>query len=427
MRIRKIANIAFIAVVSIGLCCTIALAALSAAVPGFSISDTSQLEGTKSPTIEDVFSKSFVKKKFQKETEKFLSSRIPGHDGMLLLQSSAKRACIKAAAAPFGITATPAFFGTNKIEDAVHKVLTVSSKGIPKSTACQDEYNRILNDAARNHEDVRFAIDWILKDNFSELDPCYELKGGDGLVNEAWFYEHNVEPLDERLNAFVDSPYDTEIESPVFPSDSHWIMPRALESYNKVADILDLKKVDWDELETYEAVETWYGTRARAGLDLDYPNKTIDDTNEFSNLKFFKLSSDEPLSDGALGLRSKVLHGEASESELRSLLFSGYTNYYGGSGARIVNEGTNNGRNLLLVGDSYSHCLKRYFADNYAQTIVVLPGNEKVDSNLEELIAKYDIDDVVVMMHPLKADIIADKSPSFLSGVTPNEDADEGE
>ena len=88
--------------------------------------------------------------------------------------------------------------------------------------------------------------------------------------------------------------------------------------------------------------------------------------------------------------------------------------YYGEANSDIVNAGNKNGRTCLLVGDSFSLCLKRYIAANYERTICILPGNEKAHKRLARYIEDYDVDDVIVMMHPLKSFYIAETSPRFM-------------
>lgn len=427
MNLKVVVNVAFSIVLSLGLCSILISLAADKLVPGYSIHEKSYLEGSKVVTTKSLLAKSFVSGAFQKTSETYIAGRMPYHDELLLLQSGFNRQFIRLAAIPFGYKTTPINYGSNEIEDTDLGIVTVKAKNNPKSTECISEFCSVINETASKYDDVHFVVDWIAKDNYSVLNPSYDLKGSSGLVDENWIYEHNVAPLSNGIDALVDSLYDTDIDTPVFPSDSHWTLQRALESYNRVAALLDLNEVNWDYLDRYTAVGTWYGTRARSGRILDYPNTTIDDAYEFSLLEFYKLDGDKKLADADLGYRDQVMDGAVNKSQRQNLKYSGYSHYYGKSSGLIVNRGPNNGKNLLIVGDSFTHCLKRYFASNYAQTIVVLPGNEKIDSDLESLIRDNDVNDVVVMMHALKPDNIAKRSPSFLQGVTPGDEIDEGE
>ena len=95
-------------------------------------------------------------------------------------------------------------------------------------------------------------------------------------------------------------------------------------------------------------------------------------------------------------------------------MYDGYSQYYGGGPVYIENAGENNGKTCLLIGDSFTHCLKRVIANNYKDTIVILPGNVKVARTLESLFDEYAIDDVIVMAQSLKFNYIASTSPKFI-------------
>jgi len=103
-----------------------------------------------------------------------------------------------------------------------------------------------------------------------------------------------------------------------------------------------------------------------------------------------------------------------------------YQRYHGAFNGLIVNKTSNNKKTLLFICDSNSHCLKRYVAQNYRYTYVMMPGNATYDGNLEDYIKEYDPDDIVVLMHSQKYQQIAEYSPKFIgleapAGVTEEE------
>lgn len=80
----------------------------------------------------------------------------------------------------------------------------------------------------------------------------------------------------------------------------------------------------------------------------------------------------------------------------------------------VENHGESNGKTAVLVCDSLSYCLQRYVAANYSRTIVLMPGNSRLEGSFEDYLAQYEPDDVIIMVHASKYLTFADYSPGFI-------------
>ena len=159
-----------------------------------------------------------------------------------------------------------------------------------------------------------------------------------------------------------------------------------------------------------EVVDSWQGTYANSSLDLDYAINLEDLPIDFSQLSFYNLQEDGG-GEKYMGAREAVLfEGVQLEADGASK----YYEYFGGGAAEVINNGENNGRTVLFVGDSLSYCLERFIASNYSKSVILLPGNGRYSRDLESYIEEYDPDDVIVMMHASKYEMIAEYSPAFI-------------
>ena len=331
----------------------------------------------------------------------------------MLLSSSLQRHGIAQSAAVHGFDVFPSFYGSDVIEDASARRL-LEMPETQRSTKRQKQLTAVLNAAAQAYPDVRFTVDFVLQPNQSSNNPAYGLVSKGPLVNEAWVQKNCVEPLDNRIDAFVDTVDESASQFSTFTTDHHWTLERALQSYNRIADAWGLAPAVWDDSKAVLVSSSWYGSYTRKGLDANYASSLIDQGDDFSNLTFRTLKTQRVLEDRRSGLRDAYLAGQPAGEMEHDRFTSLYMSYYGESNAEIVNSGQNNGRTCLLVGDSFSLCLKRYIASNYERTICLLPGNKMVKRSLSRYIEDYEVDDVIVMMHPQKCSFIAKESPRFM-------------
>ena len=346
---------------------------------------------------------------FQDSFEAFIADHVPNRDLIVLCNAALQRTSIATSAAIQGFEVYPTFFDSHYYVLPRDGLIVDRAEAQPPDAGGKElnAWIDTLNDAVQQHPDVRFVYDCVARHDQTEANPTYRYLNN--RLNPAWLQESFIDRLDPRIDAFIDAveSYE-EIEGEWFATDPHWTLERALASYNLVADRLGLTSYAYEDPVT--VIDSWYGGYAKSGLDLDFPTDLKDLPIDFSSLSFYELKED---GGGAkqMGAREEVLFGDGTMESDDS---SKYYAYFGGGSAEAVNDGANNGRTALFIGDSLSYCLSRFIASNYRHTVFLLPGNSRFDTSLESYLEAYDPDDVIVMMHATKYQSIAEYSPEFI-------------
>ena len=351
----------------------------------------------------------FLDKSYQDGMDAFLADHVPLRDQVVLFNAGLQRASIATSAAIRGYDVYPTFFGSRYYAVPGDGLIVDRAEELPSegSMRALDAWIATLNNAARQHPDIRFVYDCVARHDQTEANPTYRYYSN--RLNPAWIQEHLIDRLDPHIDAFVDpvASYD-EIVDEWLATDPHWTLKRALKSYNQVAERLGLHVYPYDN--PVEVVDSWQGTYANSSLDLDYAINLEDLPIDFSQLSFNNLQEDGG-GEKHMGERDAVLfEGKRLEADGASK----YYEYFGGGAAEVTNSGENNGRTVLFVGDSLSYCLERFIASNYSKSVILLPGNGRYVRDLESYIEEYDPDDVIVMLHASKHVMFAEYSPAFI-------------
>ncbi len=369
----------------------------------------STIENRYYQVLPELSQEDFFEKKYQGELDRYLSDHVPARDAVMLSNAALQRTSIAASAAVHGYEVFPTFFGSRYYVVPRDSLIVDRAEELPSPSTMRalDAWVNTLNEAAHNHSDMRFVYDCVARHDQTEANPTYQYY--DHRLNPAWVETNLVQRLDPSIDAFIDSveSYD-EILEEWFCADPHWTLKRALKSYNMVASRMGLSSYSYEN--PVVVVDSWNGSYAKSGLDLDISCVLEDLPEDFSQLSFYDLQEDGG-AEKTMGLRDAVLYqGATVEADGTSK----YYEYYGGGSAEVHNSGQNNGRTALFIGDSLSYCLSRFIAANYRETVFLLPGNGRYSHSLEDYLQLYNPDDVIVMMHASKYEMIAEYSPSFI-------------
>ena len=411
---KKARSILFILLAGVLLFSVIGYLSASKIAPGIVQKPTSSVvEKRDYKTLKDVKNASFFAGTAQDVFERYAADGVPMRDSLLYLNAAVQRDAISCGALLNGISVYPTYYGSAYYEVSDMGFLVKSPDIAPqKQSEALKAWLDTLNAAAKRHPEISFAYVAVTESHQSEFNPIYDLKVGE-FVDSAWVEANVIDGLDSSIDASVDSISSTdEIPQTWFVNDVHWSLERGLETYNLAAEKLGLEHVSYQD--PVEVVDEWHGGYSRVGLDKRYAETLWDMPMDFSNLSFYKIK-DDVLAKKKIdpGKRTETL-ASSSKKMKQSNEFQGYTAYYGTFNGLVVNDGENNGRNCLLIGDSFTHCLKRYVANNYANTYVIMPGNYTTNRSLEDYIEEYDIDDVLVITQARKYGSVAETSPAFV-------------
>jgi len=374
-----------------------------------SVPTESALENRYLASFPEVSAEAVLSGDVQRSLEDYLADHVPARDQAALLNALLQRGSVAASALLCGYDTYPTFLGSRYYIVPRDGLIVDRAEEQPAEAGGKtlDAWVGTLNEAARRHPDTRFVYDCVARHDQTEANPTYRYY--QNRLNPTWIQTNLINRLDPHISSFIDpvESYD-EIVGEWFTADPHWTLQRALKSYGKVAQRLSLSAYAYDD--SVEAVPSWQGEYAKNGLDLDYPLALEDLPLDFTQLSFYELDEDGG-GPKQMGMREAILGGAADMAAGHD---SEYYRYFGGGGAVAVNAGPNNSRTALFVGDSLSYCLTRFIAANYERTMFLLPGNARYNDSLESYIEHYAPDDVIVMMHATKYEMIAEYSPAFM-------------
>ncbi len=357
----------------------------------------------------EITPKSVSSGEFQESLDACLADHVPARNQVVLYNALLQRASIATSAGLFGFDVYPTFLGSRYYVIPRDNLIVDRAEEQPSDADAEalEAWVSTLNGVAQNHPNINFVYDCIARHDQCEANPTYQYYSN--RLDPTWAQANIIDRLNPHLNAFVDpvESYD-EIVEEWYNADPHWTLKRALESYNKIAERLNLTVYPYDN--PVVAVDSWHGGYAKNGLDLDVSTKLEDLPIDFSQLSFYRLQ-EEGGGEISVGSRDGILSGQVTPSdEVESM----YYEYFGGGQMEVRNSGANNGRNVLVITDSLSYSLTRFIASNYDQSTFILPGNDHFGSSFEEYIERYKPDDVIVLTHVSKYISIAEFSPEFI-------------
>ena len=388
-------------------------------VPDAPLPRTSNVEGRDYVQMSDLAELSIAEGEFQTQFEQYAADSVPIKESLVQLSADLQRSQITIAAKSLGFNIYPTVFDSEYdiVEDEGLVVQEPTAAPRAKSRVERDlkTWTETLNEAAKSHPDTRFLVNIVLQVKQDDSNPPYDLFTSFEKMNAEWAQSAWADRLDDSMTVFIDDVADAEeVRTEWYATDHHWTLKRALDSYNRIAAALGLKSAEWSDEHAFTPVPEWFGSYTRQGLYFGLTSTLVDQDRDFSHLRHYELKGGEPADEIDLGLRDGIVAGTASPDQVAK--YNAYSDYFGNKQTVTINEGPNNGKTCLLVGDSMSSTLRRYIEDNYATTVTVLPGNIRTDKTLTWFIDRYDADDVIVLSHAYASYWIADRSPKFLGG-----------
>ena len=396
--LKKIRNVIFIGLVSLLLC--ISLFYLGAKKAGvlpecLDNGDISYLEKNAYLTLDFTTGfQGFIDGKFQKDFEKFASSRIPRHDDWLLAKGEIQFKTIEVSNLIFNYNVIPTFFGSSYSYDRKHD--SVVQQSVKKEEKLKKAYNKIaknINGFAKMNTNLK--ITQCTPDRIS----CSSANPTRKLISNSFNNDFKEKQFSKKLReeiSHVDLSYKkiSEYYDDYYKTDHHWNGIGAMKAYEEIMNQVYPNNPRFEKpQETVFDEPLFWGTYSRSGIRrANVPDKTIDYRVDMRGINI-KINGEVVTSEDVAHF-DMYDNGTWNKNEFESR----YAEFYHEDFAMITFENTNinSNQNLLLIGSSFSNCVDRYFAKSFKNVIEVDP--RKCKDSLQGIVSDYQITDVIIMI-----------------------------
>lgn len=307
---------------------------------------------------------------FQSGFEKAASDHIPYRDKLLKANAAAQRLGIRTANLPFGYGAIPTYYGSGYAEatgaQLVQAIPVAQSKEMEAVLAANADALNSLGEKI----DGKLVYYRPARLDCSSFSPAAKLMKN--IADESYIQETFLDKLDDTWQLASDE-YGSlkEYKEDFFRTDHHWKISGAVKGYETIMGALDKEPVSFSEPESV-GWSTWYGSTSRVGIDFAVKGEKVQDVDyERSTLKV--------TIDGKEKNEASLDRGYSAKGAKSYTPKKNYENYYGawfhGDYGIITmeNPSCGNDETLLVIGDSYTNCMERFFAESYARVVVVDP------------------------------------------------------
>ena len=325
-------------------------------------------------------------KTFQDDMESYLSDGAPQRSKVLLATAFVQSKVIALATKPFGFNERHTYYGSDHAYsnrfDAVcklpDKLSDISREEVDRATAT-------VNALIKQHPDVNWAFyltDYISR---SKASPVHDLIANS--EDYDFWYENFLSKLDNCTiyNGGYDDP--EKYYEDYFHTDHHWKVKTAFAAYEQIVEGFGKKPIDSGELLSTYSYGLW-GSLARSGRSIWGAPDTIEDyLPPMDGISIRRNGKEQQISEICEGYSGKQYHKAATLSDV-------YAGYFHGDTAciELTNDAIPDG-SLLIIGDSYTNNMERFFAGNYHYVCVIDPRRYKKD--YDKLIEEHQFDDAV--------------------------------
>ena len=339
---------------------------------------------------------------FQSSTEQFLADHIPKRDSFLLGNAAVERTLVELANVLFGFSAYPTFFDSKDV--FVPERGSVVEYPLAKADYSQkmlEKRSRAWATFVKKHPDTHWCLALVDRASTSSASPMCDF------VSDSADYAYFASPLFTALDGLcdvLDLSYAStdEFMGDYYKTDHHWQVQGAVKAYDKIMSLLGRRAVPVDGY-TVAYDGDFYGSSARNGL-ITSVSDVVYDVNYEPGVFSVRLSGEE-------APRSAVDESLADDYDgfSKSRTFSNvYADYFHGDFILIEydNPDAPDGT-LLVIGDSFTDCIDRLFAESYRHVCVVDP--RYFEGSLADYVDELQPDDAVIMMSAISlfdADVV---------------------
>ena len=367
MRFNKVVSVLFgvlVALILISPLATKAMSKVGIRFPEWTgvSKERSNLEGRKYAKLSKPDASSISSGSFQKDAESYLADSVPMRDAVMLSNAALQRGVISLASMPHGFEYYPTFFGSKFVVDRQHDhLLPVACKFDANAKKTYEADHGKLVAFAQNHPQLNVYVLMVDNPRTATANPTQELVSDslDSGVVGRYFYEGL--PGNARAVGHYNETY-AQLHDAYYRTDHHWLTTEAHRSYveSLAAMLPGETPVDVQRSKTFDY--DFYGSCARNGLCAAVPpDKICDVWLDVSDLEVE--ANGKALDGNKLASWLKYESGKGNSAAFASLYGDYYHTDYGV--LKIRNRKLNTGRELLILGNSYTNCIERFFAMHY--------------------------------------------------------------
>ena len=352
------------------------------------------LEGRNVTEAPSLSVQTWMSGEFQTQAENLLSDTSPAHDSTLLANAALQRAAIASSAHLFGYTTYPTFYGSKMLyiseQDRIGKLPYKATDGFAEQL---QNAAGVLNDFDRSHPELDVAVLCINDPYLSAYAPTADLVPNP--ADFAFVRENLLDPLDPSIAvAAHEIPDAKTVSERWYRSDHHWKTEDAYDAYCESIVAMDpqAEPIVATRVVTLEDVD-FNGSYARRGLmQLSEPDHVTDIVYDASELHV-----KTPDAEGGMEL---LVHADqyASGDYPHGSFVNHYGSYfhYDKPYIEIENPSAPSEDSLLIVGNSYTVPIERFFAENYQHVYHV--EYRYYEGDIDAALAAYQPDRVLFVM-----------------------------
>ena len=355
--------------------------------------ERSYLEGRKYESFPDLSLDAVESGAFQDSFEQYVSDLVPFRDDALLLNAAVQRDLISVANSIFKYDVYPTFYGSGYVyspeHDALYQTLDPAEEETDESF---EDAASAYEEFANRHPDKTMVFYRVDRMSSSSNNPtnCYISNP----VNTEYLSEHFFDLLGNGI-CVVDGTLESEEEAlgDLFRTDHHWQNGYAYQAYCSIlrefdpeADPVSYELIKWE-------LPAFYGSLARSGLCTTSSPDYIEDY-------YVDMSNIDVTVDGKKKEASFLDHREQyGKDEWGADLFTNrYGEYFHGDYGLITIENAEAESDdvLLIVGDSFSNNMERFFASHYKKVLVY--DARYAEESIENTVDMSSVDDILFML-----------------------------
>ena len=333
---------------------------------------------------------------FQSAFEKAASDHMPARDELLQVNAAAQRLGIRTANLPFDYAAIPTYYGSDYAEAS--KAQLVQVMPATRTKEMKEAFATSANALNSLGEKIDGTLVYYRPTRLasSSFSPAAKLMRN--IADESYAQDAFLDKLDDKWQIASDE-YSSleEYKEDFFRTDHHWKIGGAVKGYETIMEVLGKEFISFSAPESV-GWPTWYGSASRIGIDFDVSGEKLQDVD-------YERSKLNVIVDGRAEDETMLDVGYSPENAKSKQPEEKYANQYGtwfhGNYATLVieNPSCENNETLLIIGDSYSTCIDRFFAESYARVVVIDP--RLFEGSLSALIDEEKPRDVVCILSDL--------------------------